>query len=189
MSYISILISISLSFYIYISYISGLSNWRTIYWWPWGVLEEGKFVWEQRKYTSCRRIFWAGMVFTMIAEVFKLLHSTLPHPKPQSKPLFHSRTINGFLLPRIQYEILDWHSTDRTLTLILLWAQAPLRFPWVLMHLLFPTYLPLCLCFQGACCAHPFTELMSSFKTHLFQETHHPHLPQTPEINPSSEPL
>lgn len=58
-------------------------------------------------HTSCRRIFWAGMVFTMIAEVCKLVHSALPHPTPQSKPLFHSRTLNGSLLPRIQYETLD----------------------------------------------------------------------------------
>lgn len=57
-------------------------------------------------HTSCRRILWAGKVSTMIAEVCKLLHSTLPHPATQSKPLFHSRTINGFLLPRIQCETL-----------------------------------------------------------------------------------
>lgn len=93
--------------------------------------------------------------------------------------------------PESNMKPLARHSMDRTLAFILLWAQAPMSFPWVLPHPPSPTYLPLYLGFQGAWCAHPLTvtELISFFKTHLFQETHHSHLPQAPEMNPSSEPL
>lgn len=111
MSYISIPISISLSFYsyiyIYLIFLACLTEGPST--------DELGECWKRASFcgssgnthTSCRRIFWAGMVFTMMAEVCKLLHSTLPHPTPQNKPLFYSRTISGFLLPRIQYETLD----------------------------------------------------------------------------------
>ena len=43
----------------------------------------------------------AEEAFTMIGDIWKLLHSTHPHPTLQTKPLLHSKTIS-FSPPRVQ---------------------------------------------------------------------------------------